>query len=44
MRNISDKSCRENQNTYVIFNNNFPSKIKAVYETMGTNIVQPDRS
>jgi len=24
MRNISDKSCRENQNTYFIFNKQFP--------------------
>jgi len=23
MRNISDKSCRENQNTHFIFNNSF---------------------
>ena len=24
MRNVSDKSCRENQNTYFVFNNIFP--------------------
>ena len=26
MRNVSDKSCRENQNTYFVFNNIFPPK------------------
>jgi len=24
MRNVSDKSCRENQNTHFVFNNIFP--------------------
>jgi hypothetical protein len=24
MRNVSDKICRENQNTHFMFNNNFP--------------------
>jgi len=33
MRNVSDKSCRENQNTHIIFNNFFP-KNHAVYEIM----------
>jgi len=26
MRNVSDKSCRENQNTYFIFNNVFENR------------------
>jgi len=26
MRNISDKTCRENQNTHFMFNNNFSRK------------------
>jgi len=42
MRNFSDKSCRENQNTHFFFNKSF-SKNHAVYEIMWKNIVQPDR-
>ena len=40
MRNISDKSCVENQNTHfvIIF-----SQRCAVYEIMWKNIVEPDR-
>jgi hypothetical protein len=38
MKNISDKSCRENQNTHLIFNNFF-----VVYEIIWKNIVEPDR-
>jgi len=33
MRNVSDKSCRENQNTYFVFSNFF-SEYRAVYEIM----------
>jgi len=33
MRNVSDKSCRWNQNTYFIFNNFFCFENHAVYET-----------
>ena len=33
MRNVSDKSCRENQNTYFAFNN-LSSENRAVYEIM----------
>ena len=36
MRNVSDKSCRENQNTHFIFNNFF-FDYPAVYEIMLTN-------
>jgi hypothetical protein len=39
MRNVSDKSCRENQNTYFIFNNFFPEN-RAVYVTMWKNMVR----
>ena len=46
MRNVSDKSCRENQNTHLcsITLFFFFSENRAVYETMWKNIVQPDRS
>jgi len=42
MRNVSDKSCRENQNTHFIINNIFPEN-RAVYEITWKNTVQPDR-
>jgi len=41
MKNVSDKSCREKQNTYFNFNNVFENR--AIYETMWKNIVQPGR-
>ena len=37
MRNILDKSCRENQNTHFIFSNLF-SENRAVYEIMSKNL------
>jgi len=40
MRNISDKSYRENQNTRCIFNNFFLNR--SVYEIMWNNMIQPD--
>jgi hypothetical protein len=40
MRNVLDKSCRENQNTHFVFNNGF-FEDRAVYETMSKNIVEP---
>jgi hypothetical protein len=40
MRNVSDKSCRENQNTY---SNIFFYENKAVYKIMWKNTVEPDR-
>jgi hypothetical protein len=43
MRNFSDKSCRENQNTYFVFNNPPPPENRAVYEIMWENIVEPGR-
>jgi hypothetical protein len=42
MRNVSDKSCRETQNTHFIFSNFFPEN-PAVYEIMWKNVVQPER-
>ena len=44
MRNVSDKSCRQNQNTRIMFNNFFLFfENRAVYEIIWKNIVQPDR-
>jgi hypothetical protein len=42
MRNVLDKSCRENQNTHFVFNNCIP-KIVPFYEIMWKNMIQPDR-
>ena len=42
MRNVLDKSCRENQNTHFMFNNFFENR--AVYEIMSKNMVEPERS
>jgi hypothetical protein len=39
MRNFSDKSCRENQNTHFMFNNFF-SENHAVYEIMWKNMAE----
>ena len=39
MRNVLDKSCRENQNTHFIFNKLFFEN-RAVYEIMSKNVVQ----
>jgi len=38
MRNVSDESCRENQNTHFVFNNFFPPLMKIVHEIMWKNI------
>ena len=40
-RNVSDKSCREKQNTHFVFSNFFPENL-AVYEIMWKDIVQRD--
>jgi len=42
MRNVSDRSCRENQNTYVKFIKIFPH-IVPLKEIMRKNIGEPDR-
>jgi hypothetical protein len=41
--NVSDKSCRETQNTLFVLNNDFFFEIRAVYEIMWKNIVQRGR-
>jgi len=43
LRNVSDRSCRGNQNRLVMFNNFFFSKIVPFNEIMWKNIVQPGR-
>jgi hypothetical protein len=43
VRNIPDKSCRDNQNTHLIFKIFF-SENRAVYETMWRNMVESERS
>jgi len=42
MRNVSGKSCRENQNTHFMFHNMFP-KIVPFMRQCGKNIVEWDR-
>jgi len=42
MRNVSDKSCRENQNTHFVFSNCFFEN-HVVYEIMWENIVELGR-
>ena len=42
MENVSNKSCKEKQNTHFIFNNFF-SENRAIYETMSKNVVEPER-
>jgi len=42
IRNVSDKICRENQNTHFMFNNDFFEN-RAVYERMWKNILELDR-
>jgi len=42
MKNVSDKSCRENQNIHFTFNFFFVENY-VVYETMWKNILEPDR-
>ena len=44
MRNISDKLCRENQNTHFVFSNFFFFfENRAVYEIMWKNIAERGR-
>jgi hypothetical protein len=42
LRNVSDKSCRENQNTHFTLYNLFSDNL-AVCEIMWKNIAEPDR-
>jgi len=41
MRNVSDKNCRDNQNTRFVFNDFFFFKNRAIYEIMWKNTVEP---
>jgi len=43
MRNVSDKSCRENQNTHFVFNNFFLPENRAVIAIMWKNVVERGR-
>jgi len=42
MRHVSDKSCRDNQDTYFMFKFVFFGN-RAVYEIMWKNVIQPVR-
>jgi hypothetical protein len=42
MRNVSDKNCGENQNTYFM-SIKFFSENRDVYEKMWENMVEPDK-
>jgi hypothetical protein len=42
MKNISDKTCRENKNTDFVFNNAFFFENRALYEIMWKNMVHSD--
>ena len=41
MRSVTDKCCRENQNTHFMFKNFFFYKNFAIYEIMWKNMVEP---
>jgi hypothetical protein len=44
MRNVSDKSCTENQNTHFVFNIYIYSlENRAIYEIKWKNVVEPGR-
>ena len=43
MRNVSDKCCRENQNTHFVFSNVFFFENHVAYEIMWKNIVERGR-
>ena len=42
MRNVSDESCREYQNTLFVCNNLFFTENHAIYEVIWKNMVEPD--
>jgi len=42
MRNVSDKRCRENQDTHFRFSNCFFDN-RSVYELIRENVIDPDR-
>ena len=43
MKNVSDKICKENGNTYFMFSNLFPPENRAVYEIIWKNFVERGR-
>jgi len=43
MRNVSNRSCGDNQNTYFVISNSPGPRNGAVDEIMWTNMVQSDR-
>ena len=43
MRNVSDKSFRENQNTHFVFSDFFLLENRSLYEIMWKNLVELDR-
>jgi len=43
LRNVSDKSCKGNQNTQFMFSN-FCFRNRAIYEILWENMAEPDRS
>jgi len=43
MRNISNKSCRDNQNTHTVFSNFYFFENRAFYEKIWNNIVDRGR-
>ena len=43
MKYVSNKTCRENQNTNFVFNNFFFFENRAVYEIMWKNVVETDK-
>jgi hypothetical protein len=43
LRNVSDKMCRESQNTYFMFNSIFSPENGTVYEMKQKTLVQPDK-
>jgi len=42
MRSISDKNCRENQNTHFTLSNFLPPENGAVYDITSRNVAQPE--
>ena len=44
MRNVLDKSCRENKSAHFVFNNFFFYKNLAFYDITWKNMVQPERA
>jgi hypothetical protein len=43
IRSLSDRICRENQNTHFMFNDFFFNENRAIYETTWKNMVEVDR-